>query len=471
MLEYLRNAADKPVAKILITILAFSFVGWGVAEWIFGGATRDTTLVRVGGTELSVQQFNAERSRELASMTRDEMRNIYADADAGAAFNNKVITRMTTQTMAQKRANNLGFVVSDTRIAYEIREMPEFQVGGKFSSLAFDSVLNASGYSEVEFANVLRAQVLRQMLLGVIGAPLKVPNFVADAAYNARYATRDIDYTAVKFADFAVGNPTEQDLREYYAANPQTVAEVRSASYILVPADMDKPDQADAAYETARKVEDDIIAGDAMRDVAVRHNARFVTLKPFSSAADISDEVLNTGMIAKLFDMANGEESELIETKKGFVIMRMDNVAPSHIAEFESVKNNLNSDWTRDAQRKKAYLRANDILVDVKDGKPMANKVSANVSRANGAPMAVLAAAFNTPVGTSALVPTNDAFYVITVRDAAMPKADATRAAALRSELGKTTATELSDDYNSFLMREYPVKLNENVYRRFVSQQ
>ena len=48
MLEYLRNASEKPVAKILISILAFSFVGWGVAEWIFGGAVGDNTLIHIG---------------------------------------------------------------------------------------------------------------------------------------------------------------------------------------------------------------------------------------------------------------------------------------------------------------------------------------------------------------------------------------------------------------------------------------
>jgi hypothetical protein len=60
MLEYLRNASEKPVAKILISILAFSFVGWGVAEWIFGNTVGDNTLIHVGNTDVSAQQFNAE---------------------------------------------------------------------------------------------------------------------------------------------------------------------------------------------------------------------------------------------------------------------------------------------------------------------------------------------------------------------------------------------------------------------------
>ena len=99
MLEYLRNASEKPVAKVLITILAFSFVGWGVAEWIFGNVTNDTTLVTVGDSEISAQQFNSEKSRELAQKSREEQRAIYADMESQDAFAQGVLTKIATQRM------------------------------------------------------------------------------------------------------------------------------------------------------------------------------------------------------------------------------------------------------------------------------------------------------------------------------------------------------------------------------------
>jgi hypothetical protein len=99
MLEYLRNASEKPVAKILIGILAFSFVGWGVAEWIFGGAVGDNTLLNIGGGDVTVQQFNAEKSRELAMMTREQQRDLYADTGAQDEFTQRVLTKLTTQQL------------------------------------------------------------------------------------------------------------------------------------------------------------------------------------------------------------------------------------------------------------------------------------------------------------------------------------------------------------------------------------
>ena len=192
MLEYLRNASEKPVAKILISVLAFSFVGWGVAEWIFGNVSGDTTLMKVGNATISAPQFNSEKSRELAQMTREQQRAVYADANAQNEFSQQVLTKLATQQMAQNRADDLGLVVSDKRIAQEIREMPEFQINGQFSTFAFDTVLNNSGFSEAEFADVLRNQVLRSMVLGAMSAPVAVPEFAVQAAYNARYGKRDI---------------------------------------------------------------------------------------------------------------------------------------------------------------------------------------------------------------------------------------------------------------------------------------
>ena len=120
MLEYLRNAADKPVAKILIGILAFSFVGWGVAEWIFGNVAGDTTLVRVGDAEVTMQQFSIEKNRQLANMTREQQRATYADPALTQALNSQIMSSLTTQAMADNRAKDLGFVVSDAQIAREI---------------------------------------------------------------------------------------------------------------------------------------------------------------------------------------------------------------------------------------------------------------------------------------------------------------------------------------------------------------
>ena len=467
MLEYLRNASEKPVAKILIGVLAFSFVGWGVAEWIFGGAVGDNTLIRVGDSEITAQQFNNEKSRELAKMTREQQREIYTDAAAQNQFSNKVLMNLATQQMALNRAEDLDLVVSDKRIAQEIRLFPDFQENGEFSTFMFDRVLGNAGYSEAQFANVLRGDILRSMVLGATGAAISVPEFVVDATYNARYATRDIDYATVKYSDFTVGKPTDEQLEAYYNQNPQMVPETRAVSYVFIAADSAKPDEYDAGYATAIKVEDDIIAGETMADAAKKHNAKYVSLAAFNRENRPVDVVLSDKMIAKIFDMDEAVESEMIELKDGFLFVRVDKINPEHKAEFKNIKNSLVQDWIKAEQKKQAYVRANEMLVDLNQNKELKNKKSVNVSRTDGAPIELLNVAFRDAVGTNAIVPGADAFYVLSIKKSIAPVQNEQKRADLKKEMQNVMQNNLIEDYNSFLRREYPIEVNQKTYNRF----
>ena len=470
MLEYLRNAADKPLAKVLIGILAFSFVGWGVAEWIFGSVAGDDTLVRVGDVEISIQDFSTEKSHQLALMSKDEQRAVYADPGMMEQLNNDVLSKLTTQAMADNRAMDLGFVVSDAQIAREIRAYPEFQSNGEFSTLMFDNVLASSGYSEAMFADVLRKDVLRGYVLGATSVPMPVPDFAVAATYDARYSERQIDYATVEYDEFDVGAPTEEQLRAFYEQNPHVVPEQRTVSYVLIPADMDEPDKYDEAYENAILVEDDIIAGESMADSAKKHNAKYVALGTFDVDHRPVDDLLTDNMMARIFDMEEGLESELIETKKGFVIIRVDQVVPAHNAEFDSVRSELVDGWTRAEQRKQAYVRANELLVDLNETGKLDGKKTVVAKRASGAPLDVLSTAFNSEVGTNTIVDGSDAFYVLHVEREIMPDTDEKKMADIRKELEKSINPLLMDDYNAFLIREYPVKVNEKLFNRFFAK-
>ena len=467
MLEYLRNASEKPVAKILISILAFSFVGWGVAEWIFGNVANDNTLVHVGDTEISAQEFNLEKSRALAQLSRDEQRAIYTDTATQNAFSKQILTKMTTKQMAENRADDLGFVVSDKRIAHEIRSFPGFQVNGEFSTLAFDTVLNNSGYSEAAFADVLRGNVLRSMVLGAVGVDVPVPEFAVRVAYDARYGEREIEYATIKYSDFDVAAPSDEQLAEYYKQNPQIVPETRNVSYVIIPAEMSQPDKYDAGYAIAVKFEDDIIAGEPMADAAKAHGAKYVDLGTFDRDNRPVDKVLTDTMMAKIFDMDAELESEMIETNDGFVFLRVNKITPSHTAEFESVKKSLMGDWKRAEQKKQAYVRANEVLTDFKSNGKLANGKSATVSRTSGAPTDVLVAAFRGDTGEKSIVPSSDAFYVLNIKDSIAPKMDTKKMADLRKEMQTMSKSGIMDDYNSFLMRKYPIEINEKIFNRF----
>jgi len=468
MLEYLRNAADKPVAKVLMGILIFSFVGWGVAEWVFGLSSSDTTLMRVGGAKVSIQQYSNMKSNELAALSREEQRKVYTDPVAMSALQDGVIKKIATIKRIEKHADDLGYVVSDHKIANEIRAIPQFQENGKFSPAAFDVVLRNSGLTESDVANDIRMKAVNKMVNAPIDEKIRTPKFAVRAAYNARGASRTIDLATVKFADFDVKSPTEEQLREFYKQNPHRVAETRNISYVMLPTKMDQPDEYEKNLKIAQKMEDDIIGGETLAAAAKAHNAKFKQYENVTAQKLPDDKFFDNAMIARVFDMDAGVESEMIETRDGFVIVRIDKITPEHNAEFDSVKKDLTNEWTRAERRKLAYVRANELLVDLNKIGKLDNKKTLNVTRTDGAAPAVLVAAFKNGIGENAIADDAESFYVLHIEKEKLPAVDDKKLESMNTEISKMSAGHIRADFDAYLEREYPIKINEKTYNRFV---
>jgi len=468
MLEYLRNAADKPVAKVLMGILIFSFVGWGVAEWVFGLTSSDTTLVRVGGEKISVQQYNATRSNELSALPREEQRELYSNPIKMADFQNDVIKHITSIHRINKHARDLGYVVSDHRVVGDIRAIPQFQENGKFSTAAFDKVLMASGLTEADIIGDLRAKALIEMVKVPTTTQIETPKFAVTATYNTRNAKREVNMATVKFSDFKVGTPTDDQLRDFYKVTPHRIPESRDISYIIVSATMDKPDEYEKALKTAQAIEDDIIGGETLMAAAKKHGATFKQHNNVSMEKMPNDKNITESVTANIFDLAAGTESELIETKQGFIIVRVDNIIPEHDAEFTSIKKDLTNEWTHAEQEKQAYKHANELLIELNKNGTLPKAKNVTISRTDGAPLAVLVAAFKNPIGENSIVSGTDEFYVINIVNEKMPTPNDNKIKEKQPEIANMSMRHLDADYGAYLERKYPAKINEKTYNRFV---
>jgi hypothetical protein len=304
------------------------------------------------------------------------------------------------------------------------------------------------------------------MVLDTMSVPTKVPDFEVKAMYNSRHGQRQIEYSTVKFSDFKIANPTDTALQEFYKKNPKMIPESRVVSYALISAQMEKPDSYDAGYTRVQKMEDAIISGETMSGAAKIANGKYVLLPAFQRDKRPVDQLLTDQIVSKIFSIEQGLESEIIETKQGFVIIRVEKINPMHAADFKSVKNDLISAWKIEQQKKQAYLRANDLLISLNKTKSLKGKTMATVSRMTGAPTDVLVSAFSQPMGSNLIVPGKNAFYVLHIEKEIAPKIDSGKFAALRKELAGIKKREIVADYNAFLIREYPVKVNDKAFKR-----
>jgi hypothetical protein len=280
----------------------------------------------------------------------------------------------------------------------------------------------------------------------------------------------------VNFDDFKIsGNPTEDQLRAVYSKNQKIIPERRDVSYVLIPAKMDSPDGYDKGSAAAQKLEDALIGGEPMESAAKKFSGKFVSAAVSTKSGD---EIIAKNY-SRILDMEQGVESEITETKNGFVIFRVEKIEPAHAAEFDSVKTEMTGLWRKEEQKKQAYVKANECLtafnglkeaIDkfIETNKVCSGVKAATVSRADGAPLAVLNAAFANSIGAKVIVPDSGSFFVLSVAEEIAPAADAKKLAEMRAESQKMLSRMLSDDYTAFLSREYPVKVNEKVYRKLM---
>jgi len=465
MLQKIRNSSDSIFAKILMGVLVFSFVGWGVAAWVLEGGTRmDDSIVRIGGAPITMQMFEGERSRQLSAMTREDQRAIFTNPALNTALSAQIISNLSAQILLDMRADYLGFAVSNTAIASAIRAEPMFQIDGRFSPDLFDIVLRNNGISEAAFANTVRMQIMRDMVTNSIAAGVHVPNFVGAAMFNARNATRRIEFVRVPFSDFQVaGNPTEEALRQVHAQNPRVVPEARTISYIFVAADMTRPDDIDSAFLRMQQIEDMLIGGSTKAAAARTHNAITNTIRNINREFEYNR--FNDVAHRMAFNLEQGIESEIIEVGGGFLIMRVDEIATAHNASFESMERELVGLWRTEEQRRRAYERALEILSGTNQtGDSIARPI--NVGRTTGAPLPVLSSAFQIPVGTNTIVPTGNEFFVLRVLDRTLPTMTEAQMNSARIDAEQQLRRAIQDDYTAFLSREYPTRVNERMFRR-----
>jgi len=467
-LQGLRNASEHPIAKLLMGILIFSFVGWGAASWLLDRGASTESLIKIGSQTVSMAEFEQERARQLAKIAQEMQNKLYTDRQTRAYFNQQILANMTARILLEQHAKNLGLAVSPSAIANIIKGSGEFWVDGAFSPDKFDAVLDLNGITEEYFTKTLRNGRLREMILGALENNLPAPEFMTTVAYNSRYATRQIEYSTVKFDSFNVtASPTEENLREVYAKNPKVEPEYRTISYVIVGAKMQEPDSYDRALEAARSVEDMLIAGDPMKDAAKRMRAEFRTFNPmtiqkrYANGMVNGDSVLTEEIMRNLFSMEQGLESEIIESKFGFVIFRVEKIDLAHAAPFGERRAELVALWRKAEQEKAAYLRANEILTS---GKKLA--AAATVSRTDGAPLEVLNAAFSADFDAPQIVPGQNAFYILNVVGETAPKVAAAKKKEIEAEMKSLLARQILDDYTGYLNRKYETKANNRIMRR-----
>ena len=387
-LATLRKGAARTFGLILVALLVVSFAIWGIAD-IFTGYGQQT-LIEVGDTEISPQDYQRAQQDVLRTMSQDAGRSLSLQEARAAGLDQRVLERLVGGAAVDTHASHLGLSISDEALLEQIMKDPSFQDGaGNFSPLAFQSALRNIGMNEGAYLKTLREQTLRRQLLVTVGEVASSPKAVIDALNRFNEERRILKYVLVpKSAAEAPGDPTEEDLKAYYDNHKQTFTqpEYRKVGLIAVTPDTVRDElnitEADikATYESTK---------DTLGQAETRHvqqialpsaeEAEKVAAKieagtDFVEAAKelgLSESDIDLGTVAKkdLADSVVADEAFKLEKDEvskpvtgklgGVVLLRVTEITEGKIPTFEEAKANIEKELVKE--------RASGAIFDMHD--------------------------------------------------------------------------------------------------------
>jgi peptidyl-prolyl cis-trans isomerase D len=240
MMEMFRNAAQSWVAKLLLGLLALSFVAWGTSDYTVGSLlTKD--IATVGSRSIAAQDYSRELQNTLQAQTRQLGKSVTIEDARRSGLDRQILENMIARTALAEKADKLGVKVGDKQVAQDVANDPRFQDStGKFDADRFRNLLTTNGLTEPGFLASEKSRVVNQAIMGAvqIAAP---PKTFLEAQNQFSNELRDVKYFTFKVGEADVAAPTDDDLKKQYEGTPAayTAPELRSIAVLsLAPRDV-----------------------------------------------------------------------------------------------------------------------------------------------------------------------------------------------------------------------------------------
>ncbi|MBN9279034.1 MAG: SurA N-terminal domain-containing protein [Hyphomicrobium sp.] len=369
MLQSLRRGVKGIFVQALIGLLVIAFAVWGIAD-VFQGRGQ-TSLARIGTTEISQDQFQQALQLEISGLSRQFGRRLTVEQARQFGIDQRVLSRLIGTAAIDTHAKELGLYLSDAAIAEAIRNDPTFQgVGGQFDRNFFTEILRQNGLSEQRYFAERRAEEVREQLTETLAGGNVPPDYLLQVLHRYQGETRTIAHmTLDPEVSGKVAAPDEATLKAYYEQNKRrfVAPEYRKVPVILLTATEARKhiavsdEEMKALYEREKDTfstpERRRIQQLSFPDRAAAEKA-LSALKAASSFEEglkglgIKDADVEIGTLAKsemidaaianaAFKLEKGQLSEPITGTFSTVILRVADITPGKQSSFDEVKDQL----------------------------------------------------------------------------------------------------------------------------------
>jgi peptidyl-prolyl cis-trans isomerase D len=389
------NWLGKTIMAAVMGVLIISFGVWGIAD-IFRGFGQ-STLAKVGGTEISTDQFRQLYTDRLQQIGRQFGRPLTMDQARAFGLDRQVLQQTIAEAALDEEARRLGLAQSEEETRRMIFSDPNFKgPNGAFDPQRFDAAIRQFGYSEARYVADQRKVSLRRQIAGTISAGLEPPKVMMDALSRFQNEQRSAEYVRLTAAQAGtIDPPSPETLASYFdehkiqfrapeyrkiafvAITPEDIAKWSDVSdddakklYELRKDTLGKPEKREVSQivfptvEEAAAARARIESGTSFDDLAKGRG-----LKP----ADVElgsvskSEIIDPDVAKAAFALTPGEISQPVQGKFGVALLKVGKIEPGVDVPYEIVAQGLKKEIATERARKSvADLR--DKMEDERGG-------------------------------------------------------------------------------------------------------
>ncbi len=223
MLASIRRLSKSTVGSVILVLFVLAIAAsFALADMsnVGGGniGLSGSTLAEVGNQEITDRDMSRAMEQRLTEVRRQ---NPEADYAAIADDFDSVLASLIDEATLQAFADKYGFTLSKRLIDAEIANIPGTRgLDGRFSDQAYQAFLAQQRMTDQEVRRLLAGAMMQRMLLTPLASNARVPVGVATPYASMLLEARQGEVATVPTAAFRAGlNPTDADLKSYYAAN------------------------------------------------------------------------------------------------------------------------------------------------------------------------------------------------------------------------------------------------------------
>jgi hypothetical protein len=406
MLAAIRKYSNSPIAKTLLFILAIAFVSsFGLFQVVRKLLGKDYAI-KVGSRKISPEMLRCEKNRII-----NRQKGLSESANE-TTDKNFVLQKIIYESIVDLAAEDFGFIISDTTIKQYISDLYMFRdKNGVFNASLFRAFLRKIHVPENLFMEFLKNDIkisLMKLPLSYISVINALYPYACAQLENRTLTVVEIDPSSLAITQVPIDSELEsfysnhkekfmieetrsftllelkeslvkdkivvpeQEIKDVYETSSKRDNKSYEESRIEIVEELRQEKLPSAINDITRQIEDDLMSGMPLPDVASKFNLTITKIENVVSNPTANDQSKFAGInykedaLAVAFSMDDGTDSSFSEAldasgKRVQWVIHLDSIVPKHVEQFNVAKEKVMSQWIKQKQREKAIDVAKEL--------------------------------------------------------------------------------------------------------------